>query len=195
MFCGTYMWEYFLVCTSWSGLLDHKICIVLMLLAATNCFPKLLCQFTFLPVKYENSIVPQFLQIIDIVGLFSVCIFDERKWHYVVPLLCVLQSPNKVEHLFPVYCPSRSLLWLWPVMIFLCFSSCVQFSIYSAWESFVWMVVVGKYRLWPNLPLFEFWFVTNPVNYLFTLCFSFIICKLEIMTVSYSLCYHEDLLN
>ena len=68
-------------------------------------------------------------------------------------------------------------------MIFLYLSSWFVGVPYIFCIGVLW-VMVAEYRVWLNLPLFEFWFVTKPVNYLFTLCSSFITCKLEMMIVS-----------
>ena len=137
---------------------------------------------------------PNFCKKTNIVKFFSVCIFDKREWHYVVLYFAFCWVQMRLNIFLPFHCPFWFLLLCYKLWWFFCLSSWFVGVLYIFCIGILW-VMVTEYRLWLNLPLFEFWFVTNPVNYLFTLCSSFIICKLEMMIVSYPWCYHEDLSN
>ena len=142
---------------------------------------------------YENSVVPKFLQKL-ILSNFLVFAYLIRENGI---MLCFILHFPEYRWGWTSFC-----LFIAHSDFFFCVITCDDFSVFiflicgsSLYILHRNPLMVAEYRVWLNLPLFEFWFITNPVNYLFTLRSSFIICKLEMMIVSYSWCYHEDLLN
>lgn len=151
MFCCTYVWEYFLACTSWNGLLEHKVYMVLILRATVNCFLKWLCQFLFLPVLCEDSIVPSFLQIIDSVRLSRVCRSDETGPHYVAALLCIFAGSRWGRTSFLS-------VQISPSMVISCGGSSVCLFFIGGSSACILPTnpLVVECWLWPKLPVFEF---------------------------------------